>query len=105
MTVYIKGEGGAVFAWDKPLPGHIQARIDKGAIKLVNEDGTPHVEQRDDGSDLTNGVPARPNQSASKAEWVAYAVNALGMEADAADSATKQDLIDLAEANAAAETE
>lgn len=85
---------------DLPLPEHMQDRVTKGYLRRVSADGTPwrgEVEpEEDQGSDLTNGVTPRPAVNATKAEWVGYAVNALGMEPNDAEAATKQDLIDLA---------
>lgn len=85
---------------DLPLPEHLQDRVTKGYLRRVNEDGTPWVEPVDEdaeqGSDLTNGVTPRPALNAVKAEWVGYAVNALGMDPNDAEAASKQDLIDLA---------
>lgn len=97
--IHVRGEGGAIFPMEPSrIPKEIAQRIAKGYLKRVNADGSPYVEPvtEQDGSDLTNGVPARPAQNATKADWVSYAVNALGMEPDDAESATKQDLIDLA---------
>ena len=44
--------------------------------------------------DTHDEPPVRPAQSASKAEWVGYAVRAHGMTPDAAEAMTKADLIE-----------
>lgn len=95
-VMYVKGEGGVVWEMTPPLSEGIAGRLAKGHLKRVNADGSPYREPEDVGSDLTDGTPAKPSERASKAEWVGFAVNALGMEADDAEAATKQDLIDLA---------
>jgi hypothetical protein len=106
-VIHVLGEGGSVFAMALPLPKPVQQRLDKGYLRRVNADGTPYDErhQADTGSDLTNGVPARPSVNAPKADWVAYAVGALGLSAEQADGATKKDLIDLAAASRATANE
>jgi hypothetical protein len=43
--------------------------------------------------DPTDPAPAAPNKSATKAEWVAYAVS-VGADADEAEAATRDDLIE-----------
>jgi hypothetical protein len=112
-------EGGSVIEMDLPVSEAIAERITKGMIRRVNADGSPYVPPAPEGegegndppsgpdgaqppapatqggSDLTNGVPPRPAQSAPKAEWVGYAVLVGGMPVDDAEALTKQDLIDL----------
>lgn len=99
-TIHVRGEGGAVFEMALPLPEHIAERLAKGYLRRVNADGTPYVEDpapgQTGGSDLTEGRPPRPEPSARKADWVAYAVHVLGLRPDDAEARTKQDLIDLA---------
>ncbi|MFH8646095.1 hypothetical protein ACH4B4_17175 [Streptomyces tendae] len=56
----------------------------------TGEDEPPHAPSSgDDGPDLTK----RPARSASKAEWLAYAV-AQGADEDEAEDATKDQLIE-----------
>jgi len=98
--MYLRGEGGSIIGMDLPLAEGIADRLTKGYLKRVNADGSPYVEPsaRDattGGSDLTSGRTPRPAQSATKAEWVGYAVHAVGMSPDDAEAMTKQDLIDL----------
>jgi len=92
---HFRGEGGQVIGMDLPLDETMQDKVTKGYLKRVNEDGSPFVDESVS-SDLTKGSSPRPAVNAPKAEWVGYAVNALGMEPDDAEAATKQDLIDLA---------
>ncbi|WP_033288256.1 hypothetical protein [Amycolatopsis jejuensis] len=97
---HFHSESGQVIGMDLPLDEHMQDKVTKGYLRRVNPDGSPWQEPVDDtedtGSELTNGVPPRPAVNAAKAEWVGYAVNALGMDPNDAEAATKQDLIDLA---------
>ena len=98
-TGFFTEAAGHIIEMDLPLPEHLQDRVTKGYLRRVNEDGTPYREPAEDGAEEvvveTPEVP-RPAVNASKAEWVGYAVEALGMNADDAEAATKQDLIDLA---------
>jgi hypothetical protein len=96
-TAHYRGEGGAVFEMALPLPEVMQDKVTKGYLRRVNADGTPYVapaETGSGGSDLTDGIPPRPAQSAQKAEWVGYAVLVGGMKPDDAEAMTKQDLIE-----------
>lgn len=94
-TAFFRGEGGCVIEMDLPLPEVMADKVTRGTLRRVNGDGSPFVDHSE-GSDLTNGVPPRPAVNASKADWVGYAVLVLGMNADDAEAATKQDLIELA---------
>ncbi|MEU9865490.1 hypothetical protein AB0D99_31940 [Streptomyces sp. NPDC047971] len=91
-TIYVRGEGGGVHPMDLPLPESIADRLTKGLLRRVNEDGTPYVEQADD------GVPAPPTEApaknAPKADWVGWAV-AQGADPEDAEGSTKADLIEL----------
>lgn len=95
-TVHIRGEGGTVFELALPLHETIAERLASGHIKRVNPDGSPHTGPADD-------VPAppasAPKPAASKQDWIAWAI-ACGADAEDADAATKQDLIDLYAADA-----
>lgn len=60
----------------------------------------PHAERRGAVVDGAAEVPpadvlAMPSRSASKADWVAYAVEVGGMDPTAAEEATRGDLADL----------
>lgn len=96
-TAFYRGEGGVVWEMDLPLSEVMQEKVVKGTLRRVDADGMPYVEASEPdegGSDLTNGVPPRPPQSAGKAEWVGYAVLVGEMTVDDADAMTKADLID-----------
>lgn len=106
---HFRSESSQIIGMDLPLDENMQHKVTKGYLRRVNADGTPWqepaveaeedadvVEDDDSGSDLTNGVSPRPAVNATKAEWVGYAVLALGMNADDAEAATKTDLIELA---------
>lgn len=88
-TIHVLTESGTVQAMDLPLHESIQARMDRGVLRRVNEDGSPY-----------EGEPelVKPAASASKAEWVRWAVRhpdeSRRMSPDDAEAATKQDLID-----------
>lgn len=103
-TIYVRGEGGAIFAMDLPLPEAIADRLAKGQIKRVNRDGSPYAgtdpvttRAAEQGSALTEGLVPRPGARASKDDWVlwAMAVHALP-EADA-EAMTKAQLQELPE--------
>lgn len=90
--VFIRGEGGAVIKMDLPLHETIEARLAKGHITRVSEDGSPYVEGSD--TPTVAALPTkRPAINAEKAEWVGWAV-AQGMGPDDAEAATKTDLIE-----------
>jgi hypothetical protein len=92
---HFRGEGGQIIGMDLPLDEHMQDKVTKGYLVQVNEDGSPLLDDTaNEGSDLTTGVPARPAVNAPKAEWVGFAVRAGGLDPDAAEAMTKQDLID-----------
>lgn len=84
--IFIRGEAGTVIGMDLPLPETIADKLAAGLVRRVNPDGTPYVDEE---------VPAmaRPANSAKKALWDAWAVHN-GLDRDAAERATKQDLID-----------
>lgn len=98
-VAFFRGEGGVILAFDLPLPEAYREKVTKGyLVRVANAEGEPYVapvpESTEGGSDLTNGVPPRPAQSASKAEWVGYAVLVHDVKPDDAEGMTKQDLID-----------
>ncbi|MEU9606157.1 hypothetical protein [Streptomyces sp. NPDC048057] len=90
--IYVRGEGGTIFRMDLPLPEPIADRLAKGALRRVNEDGTPYVEPAE-----ASGVPGlpltEPARTAPKTSWVGWAV-VQGATADDAEAMTKGDLID-----------
>lgn len=77
-----------------PLPSHLQQRLARGELTRVNEDGSDYVEPVKP-SDLASGTPARPAANALKDEWVAYLINAYGIDPERAEAMTKQDMIDM----------
>lgn len=100
-TIHVRGEGGAIFAMDLPLPEGIAERYERGLLVRVHPDGTPyHAEpaapsEEDGGSDLTAGKSPRPGVNATKAEWIAFVVSQGHMSAEDAANYTKADLIEL----------
>lgn len=86
-TAFYRGEGGTIWEMDLPLSEVMQQKVTKGYLKRVNPDGTPYVEP-------VEQAPGRPARTASKAEWVGYAVRAGGVDPDAAEAMTKQDLVE-----------
>ncbi|MEV1006125.1 hypothetical protein [Streptomyces sp. NPDC049881] len=109
--IYVRGEGGAVFPMDLPLPEPIADRLAAGQLTRVNRDGSPYtggspaaetgapsgvVLGEDGRSDLTAGRVPRPPQNATKAEWIDHVVGRGLLARDVAENYTKADLIDLA---------
>lgn len=98
-TIYVRGEGGGIFAMDLPLPEAIADRLTKGLIRRVNEDGSPYTEappapSEPEPSSQVPGLPlAEPAKSAPKAEWVGWAVVS-GSTPEDAEQMTKTDLIE-----------
>lgn len=93
--VFIKGESGMIITMDLPLHETILDKLAKGTVRRVNEDGSVYVPDEDEDDDGVPGLPTeKPPVNAPKADWVAWAV-ANEMAVEAAEKATKQDLIDL----------
>jgi len=105
-TIYLRGEGGGIHAMDLPLPEPIEERLRKGMLHRVNADGTPYAEQPPDSGSAgkrplvpepgqqVQGPPlTEPAKSASKADWVGWAV-ICGAAPEEADGMTKADLIE-----------
>lgn len=90
-TIHVRGEGGMVIAMSYPLGEGIEKRLTRGELRRVNEDGTPYTGDIEDGE--PTAVTSRPAQSASKDEWVGWAVYC-GATPDDAAAMTKSDLID-----------
>lgn len=95
--VHIRGEGGAVFAMALPLQRDIAKRLARGHLRQVNPDGTPLAGSGAVDEPAAPAAAERPAQSASKADWVSYAVRSLQLSPEDAEAYTKQDLIDLAD--------
>lgn len=80
-TVTLQGEGGSAFEYDLPLDPYTEAKLKAGRMRQV--EGPQVVVEAQ-----------KPAQSASKAEWVAWAVHE-GVDPDEAEAMTKADLIEL----------
>lgn len=92
-TAFFRGEGGAIFEMALPLPENHLYKLERGQLKRCNPDG----------SDLTgDDAPQelkRPAASASKNEWVRWAVHVTAdtdtpLSIDDADAMTKNDLVE-----------
>jgi hypothetical protein len=93
-SIHVRGEGGVVWEMDLPLPDGVAQRLENGDLTHVNEDGSPSRESEDpDGSDPDPYAVARPANSASKADWVVYAVSK-GSAVNDADGMTKAELVE-----------
>lgn len=88
-VIHVRGEGGMVIAMSYPLGEGIEKRLVRGELRRVNPDGSPYTGEDDGPAALTQ----RPAQSASKDEWVGWAV-VCGATPDDAAAITKADLID-----------
>jgi hypothetical protein len=91
-TIYLRGEGGGIHAMDLPLPEPIEERVRKGMLRRVNEDGSPYLEATPE-QQVPSLPLTEPSKSASKADWVGWAV-VKGATAEEADGMTKADLIE-----------
>ncbi|GHH83849.1 hypothetical protein [Streptomyces capitiformicae] len=102
-TVFIRGEGGAVFeVTPSKMTPDMKRRLMLGYLRQVNADGSPLRESAPaapaapaGGSALTQGQVPRPAKSAPKKDWVLYGVAVLGLDAEVAEGMTRQELIDL----------
>ncbi|MFC4034545.1 hypothetical protein ACFO3J_24155 [Streptomyces polygonati] len=94
-TIYVLGEGGGVHPMDMPLPEPIEERLRKGMLVRVNQDGSPYAPPAElDGGSAPPAPPlTEPAKSASKPDWVGWAV-VRGATAEEADGMTKADLIE-----------
>ncbi|MFD5711329.1 hypothetical protein ACFWHW_13180 [Streptomyces pharetrae] len=81
-TGFFRGEGGHVWEMNLPLGEAHARRVQEGALVRVNEDGSTYTEP---------AAPSRPGKSASKKDWVAYAVSQGADEAEA-ESKTRDEL-------------
>lgn len=61
-TIFVRGEGGAVFQMDLPLSEPIQQRFNAGHIVRVNPDGSPWEEPA---SDAPAKAPAKPRRASA----------------------------------------
>ncbi|MDQ1037266.1 hypothetical protein QFZ75_003682 [Streptomyces sp. V3I8] len=93
-TIHLKGEGGAVHAFDLPLPEPIEQRLERGALRRVNADGSPYYTAEGEGVRPT-AASERPGKTAAKPEWVDWAVAVHGLERAEAEGMTKAALAEL----------
>lgn len=105
---FYRAENGHVIYFDRDhLPEGIGSRIARGDLQRVNEDGTewlgepdgpdqggdPGAAAPDDaGSGGVPDSPEAPKKSASKADWVEFAVSQ-GADAHEAAAMTRDDLV------------
>ncbi|THA31789.1 hypothetical protein E6R18_15775 [Streptomyces sp. A1277] len=112
-TIHVRGEGGAIFAMDLPLPEGIADRYERGLLVRVNADGSPYAgapasapppaPSQDPGTPPADPDPepgpvdtaGRPAINAPKSEWIGYVVSKGLLSADDAANYTKADLIDM----------
>lgn len=81
---YFRGSGGIVFDFALPLTEQQQHQLTRGELVRVNEDGSAYTEAE---------PPKQPALSASKAEWVGYALAVdKKLNVDDADAMTRNDL-------------
>ncbi|MFE4991421.1 hypothetical protein ACFRH4_08725 [Streptomyces mirabilis] len=97
-SIFVKGEGGAVFKMDLPLGEGLAQRFEKGELTHVNEDGSDYVSEDSSPQESlepasTQEPPKKPNKASSKAEWVAWAVHQ-GVAQEEAESLTLAALIE-----------
>jgi len=99
-TIYVRGEGGGIHAMDLPLHESIQERLRKGQLVRVNPDGSTYTGLED--AMVASASTARPGKTASKTEWIGWAVRVHGLDPERAEAATKADLMDLPDTAGAA---
>ncbi|MYS34928.1 hypothetical protein K388_01927 [Streptomyces sp. KhCrAH-43] len=112
-TIHVRGEGGAIFAMDLPLPEGIADRYERGLLVRVNADGSPYAGPPASAPPAPPRAPdtppadpvdepgpvdtaGRPAVNAAKSEWIAYVVSRGLLSAEDAANYTKADLIDMA---------
>lgn len=95
-SIFVAAGAGHVIKMDLPLHEAVADQLKKGHLRRVVADGTPYVGPA--GGDNPPAAPKPPAQSASKAEWVGYAVRhpdeSRRMSPDDAEALTKADLIE-----------
>ncbi|QFR00722.1 hypothetical protein F9278_36195 [Streptomyces phaeolivaceus] len=100
-TVFIRGEGGAVFEMTPAkMSPEMKRRLRLGYLRQVNPDGSPLEAPAQPAAPAGGGTPGpdpvpRPAKSAPKKDWVLYGVTVLGLDAEQAEGMTRQDIIDL----------
>lgn len=88
-TGFFRGAGGGIFEMPLPLSDNYAYQAERGQLVRVNADGSPW----EDAAEAAGDGPKVPSKSASKNEWVGYAVSQ-GMSVDDADAMTKSDLVE-----------
>lgn len=100
-TIHVRGEGGAIFAMDLPLPEPIAERFERGQLVRVNADGSPYnglpTLAAAQGSALTEGLVPRPGARGSKEDWVLWAMATHALPEAEAEAMTKAQLQELPE--------
>ncbi|MEU3203566.1 hypothetical protein ABZ702_06715 [Streptomyces cyaneofuscatus] len=111
-TIHLRGEGGAIFTMDLPLPEGIAERYERGLLVRVDPDGAPtqpaapaavpdpvadpdEPPNQDPAPEPVPGGQNRPALNAPKAEWIACVVARGLLSAEDAENYTKADLIDM----------
>lgn len=79
---FFKGEGGAVFEMDEPLPQVIAEQVRKHLLVKV------------DSEDSADVAVQKPSKTDPKAAWVDYAVSHGDITRKDAEDSTKADLIE-----------
>lgn len=87
-TGFFRGAGGGLFELPLPLSENMANQQTRGELVRVNADGS---HWQPDAEVVVSDGPPKP--TASKNEWVGYAVSK-GMTLDDADAMTKNDLIE-----------
>lgn len=104
VTREYQGAGGLRLHLDEPLSDEMRKQIARGHLVPVDDahEAAPEVEppvqepQRVAEPDAAQSVPKKPGANAKAETWQAYAV-ALGMDAEQAKGATKQECQDYAQ--------
>jgi hypothetical protein len=90
-TGFFRGEGGHVWELDLPLTESFARREQEGGLVRVNEDGSALQGEAEEPEAPGPEPAVRPSKSASKADWLAYAVSQGADEAEA-ESMTRDEL-------------
>jgi len=93
VTIYIRGESGALLSYSAPLPPGILDRLNSGQLVQVNEDGSDFDEAYEDVEELPEDVPPLPRPSDLRPVWEQYA-QAQGLEEDEIRKLSKRQLIE-----------
>jgi hypothetical protein len=91
MTIFVRSSGGHVAEREIPAPG---SKREAELNALADAPETDWRREADPLADEPPAEPMRPAKSASKADWVAYAVSQ-GATEDDANAATRDELATL----------